>query len=236
MSSNFSYLIAGLIVGVFLFFLLSQNQTETNGEPAPTALPTSTPISPRTILSGIQDLDELITIRIDVALIELEVRDPAPLGCTYSAQHVARGVVEAGIDLAAIDEASIEKNMLGYPTKVTLPAPELSSCRIEYFRQYDRQGGGNAKCFGNNWEAMSEIGRHLAMEQILRHARDRDILAKSGRQAVNVVGGFISNLTGGNVQIESEEPSQKPVIPPSCHIDPPDDWALREDGEGWRRK
>ncbi len=236
MNAN-SQLIIGVLLGaVIMLFVLFVVQPEPAREPEPAADPTSTPVSPRTILSGIQALDELVTIRIDVALVELEVRDPAPLGCTYTAQHVAKGVVEAGIDLAAIGETSIEKNFLGYPTKVTVPSPKLTSCRIEYFRQYDQQGGGSAKCFGDNWEAMSEIGRHLAMEQFVIHAMDRNILERAGRRAIYEVGGFVSNLTGGNVHIESEDPPEVPAIPSSCSVDLPDNWVQRADGSGWRRE
>ncbi len=218
-----------------LVFLVILFQTESNNDSQPIAHPTSTPVSYRTILSGIQSLDELITLRVDVALVELEVRDPASLGCTYTAQHVARGVVEASVNLAEINEERIEKNVFGYPTKVTVPAPKISSCHLDYFRQYDQRGGGTAKCFGDNWDAMSQIGEHIAMEQFVIHALEKDILERAGRQAVYVVGSFVNNLTGGNVQIEHEEIPEEPFIPPSCKIEHPDNWEQRDDDNGWRR-
>ena len=202
----------------------------------PTQTPTITPIPPRIILSGIQALGDLITVKIDVAIVDVEVRDPAPLGCTYSAQHVAKGVVEAGISLTAIDEDNIQRNVFGYPEKVIAPAPTIFSCRIEDFRQYDRQGGGTASCFGNNWDSMGDIGRHLAMDLFVQDALDRDILERAERQASLVLTNQIQDLIGGRVEIEFEEAPDEPIIPDSCRVEPPKNWVPHDDNKrDWRR-
>ena len=202
----------------------------------PTSTATITPIPPRIILSGIQTLGKLITIEKEIALVDIEVRDPAPLGCAYTAQHLARGVIEVGIDLTAFDEDSIHRNFVGLPVKITAPSPAISSCRIEYFRQYDKQGGGTASCFANNWDAMSDIGRHLAMKEFLKEAQTEEIVERAQNQAALVLRGFISDLTGSRVEIEFEAAPEEPVIPQSCQIDPPADWERRDDSNGWRRK
>ena len=209
--------------------LIGNNNSATQIEP------TRTPIPPGAILSSILELGQLITIRQEFATVDLEVRDPAPLGCTYTAQHVAKGVVEAGVDLTAIDEASIRRNFFGYPEKVKVPSPTISSCRIEYFRQYDKQGGGTAKCYGNNWDAMSDIGRHLAMELFVREALEREILEIAEEQVSLVLGSSIRSLIGGHAQIEFDDSPEVPIIPPSCKIEPPANWEPREDGS-WGRK
>lgn len=232
---NFSQVISvialALVTIALAAFLLPQfrnNNVTTQIEP------TRTPVPLGALLSSILELGQLITIRQEFAAVDLEVRDPAPLGCTYTAQHVAKGVVEAGIDLTAIDEASIQRNFFGYPEKVNVPSPAISSCRIEYFRQYDKQGGGTAKCFGNNWDAMSEIGRHLAMELFVREALERDILEITKEQVSLVLDSSIRDLIGGQVQIVFEDPLEHPIIPQSCKIKPPVNWKPREDGS-WRR-
>ena len=223
-------LLALILIVLIAIFL---PQVENNN--APTQIePTRTPVPPGAILSSIQELGQLITIRQEFAFVDLEVRDPAPLGCTYTAQHVAKGVVEAGIDLTAIGEASVQRSFLGYPEKVKVPSPAISSCRIEYFRQYDKQGGGTAKCFGNNWDAMNDIGRHLAMEILVKEAIEREILEKVEEQVSLVMGSAIRILVGGNALIEFEAAPETPLIPPSCKIDPPANWVRREDGS-WRR-
>ncbi len=218
----------------------------------PTSTPTNTPIPPRIILSGIQPLGNLIAVEMDLAFVEIEVRDPAPLGCIYTAQHVARGVIEAGVDLTAIDEDSIQRGFLGNLEKVKIPSPTISSCRIEFFRQYDRRGGGTASCFGNNWDAMSDIGRHLAMQEFVdyalqkgdyeaqedgQNARGDNILERAERQARIVLRSFISEITGSRVEIEFEDSPEDPIIPPSCQIDPPANWVQHDEDNkrDWRR-
>ena len=229
-------------------FTLTPTPTYTPTDTATfTSTPTITPIPPRIILSGIQTLGQLVTVRQELAFVDIEVSDPAPLGCRYTAQHVAKGVIEAGVDLSAIDEDSIQRNSSGNLQKVKVPSPAISSCRIEHFRQYDRRGGGTASCFGNNWDAMSDIGRHLAMDQFVaealgrvaqdgeNEAKEDNILEKAEKQAALVLRSFISDLTGSRVEIEFEDPTAEPVIPASCQVDRPANWERRDDGNGWRR-
>ena len=201
----------------------------------PTSTATITPIPPRIILSGIQTLGKLITIEKEIAIVDIQVRDPAPLGCAYTAQHLARGVIEVGIDLTAFDEDSIHRNFVGLPVKITAPSPVISSCRIEFFRQYDKQGGGTASCFANNWDAMSDIGRHLAMKEFLVEAQTEEIMERAQNQAALVLRSFISDLIGSRVEIEFEDAPEEPIIPQSCEIDPPANWEIRDDQSGWRR-
>lgn len=231
-SSQVISVIALALVAIALAaFLLPQFR---NSNAATQIEPTRTPVPYGALLSNILEIGHLITIRQEFAAVDLEVRDPAPLGCTYTAQHVAKGVVEAGIDLTAIDEDNIQRNLFRYPVKVNVPSPAISSCRIEYFRQYDKKGGGTAKCFGNNWDAMSEIGRHLAMELFVSEALERDILEITEEQVSLVLGSSIRNLIGGQVQIVFEDRLEDPIIPQSCKIKPPANWEPREDGS-WRR-
>ncbi|MCE2471740.1 MAG: DUF4230 domain-containing protein [Anaerolineae bacterium] len=194
----------------------------------PTSTATITPIPLRIILSGIQTLGKLITIEKEIAIVDIQVRDPAPLGCAYTAQHLARGVIEVGIDLTAFDEDSIHRNFVGLPVKIIAPSPAISSC--------DKQGGGTASCFGNNWDAMSDIGRHLAMEEFLVEAQTEEIMERAQNQAALVLRSFISDLIGSRVEIEFEAAPEEPVIPQSCEIEPPANWEIRDDGNGWRRK
>lgn len=204
--------------------------------PTDTATPTVTPISPRTIMSGIRSLGRLITVEQQFAIVDIVVRDPAPLGCAYTAQHIAKGVIEAGIDLFAMDEGNVQRNLFGYPEKVIAPYPAISSCRIEYFSQYNRRGGGTASCFANNWDAMSDIGRHLAMEQLVKEASDSDILERAEWQTTLVLNNFLSELIGRRIEIEYQDAPAEMIIPPSCRVDPPANWVPHDQNKvNWKR-
>ncbi len=202
--------------------------------PFPTATSTLTPIPPHTILSGIRAQAKLITMQMELALVDLKVRNPASRACAYTAKHVAEGVFEAGIDLSAIDENSVDYHLFGNSYTLRMPAPVLSSCRIEFFRQYDKLGGGTAVCFHNNWSAMSDIGRHLSMEALVQEALERRILEKAQQQATYVLGDLVRELTGRNVHIEYAEAPDEPLIPSSCRLDLPPGWEQDSEG-GWKR-
>ena len=201
--------------------------------PFPTATPTMTPISPRTILSGIRAQAKLITFQMELAVVEMKVINPASRACAYSAKHVAEGVIEAGINLSAIDENSIDYRLFGNSYTLRMPAPVLSSCRIEFFRQYDKRGGGTAVCFHNNWSAMSDIGRHLSMDALVQEALERRILEKAQQQATYVLGDLVRELTGRSVHVKFEKMPEVPLIPSSCQLSPPADWDKDDEG-GWK--
>ena len=130
-----------------------------------------------------------------------------------------------------------------------MPSPALTSCYIEEIEQYDRQGGGTASCFGNNWEAMKDIGKHLAMERLREEAlgqlpRDAEsespresILARAERQAAIVLRSFISDLTGQQVDIEFMDPPENPEHPRACTVAPPPNWERHQpdNDRDWRR-
>ncbi|MDE2820869.1 MAG: DUF4230 domain-containing protein [Chloroflexota bacterium] len=202
----------------------------------PTSTATITPLPPRTILSNIRAQAKLITMQMELAIVELTVRNPASRACAYSAKHVAEGVIEAGIDLTAIDEDDIEHKRTLFDSfyEVSAPAPAISSCRIEFFRQYEKQGGGTAVCFHNNWSAMSDIGRHLAMDALVQDALERGILEQAWQQAEIALGDFARKLTGGNVDIKFEKALNEPLIPDSCRLDVPNGWIQDYEG-GWKR-
>ncbi len=219
----------------------------------PTATATSTPpntaIPLQVIASNIQSLGQLVTARQEHVVVGLEVHDPALLGCLYTTRHVAKGVFEAGIDLTAVDADNIHRHLFGQLWKVTVPSPALTSCYIEEIEQYDRQGGGTASCFGNNWEAMKDIGKHLAMERLREEAlgqlpRDAEsespresILARAERQAAIVLRSFISDLTGQQVDIEFMDPPENPEHPRACTVAPPPNWERHQpdNDRDWRR-
>lgn len=197
----------------------------------PTATPTITPIPPSRILKGIQESGQLITIKAKMAGVGLEVLYRGHINCEYSAKHAAVGVIEAGIDLEAIGEDSIAYNVSENSYSIIVPAPAMSSCRIEEIDQYIKLGGGTVTCFANEWMDMEDIARHLAMKRFVREAREDDILRQAGDQATYVLGNLIRELTGSRVDIEFADAPDEPVLPESCEPGLPLGWRHNEDGK-----
>ena len=209
--------------------------------PMPT--PTNTAIPRSVIMEGIQELGRLITITQGMADVALEVRYPAAgrVGylagaCEYVAKHVAFGVIEAGIDIDAIGEENIQHKLglFDHSYTVTIPAPTISSCRIEQIDQFLRQGGGTPNCFANEWLAMQDIAKHLAMNRFVGEALEDDILERAGEHAEFVLGNLLRELTGSSVDIVFDEAPAEPLIPKSCQPLLPAGWSLDEQGN-WRK-
>lgn len=198
----------------------------------PTATPTNTPIPPSRILKGIQERGQLITIKAEMADVGLEVRYRGHINCEYSAKHAAVGVVEAGIDLEAINEESITYNFSENSYSIIVPAPAMSSCRIEEIDQYIKLGGGTATCFANEWMDMEDIARHLAMKRFVQEALEDDTLERAGKHAEFILGNLIRELTGSRVHIEFADAPDEPILPESCQPRLPLGWRQNEE-EKW---
>ena len=98
----------------------------------PTMIPTSThidtPMPPATILKGIRDSGQPITIKAELAAVGLEVRNRGNIACDYvPAKHAAVGDIEAGANLEAIDEESIDYSFLSNTHAIIVPAPAKTS-------------------------------------------------------------------------------------------------------------
>ena len=102
----------------------------------PTATPTSTP-TPIPVLQHIQAMGQLVVISAELARgdIHVAISDGA---CSHGANHVAQGVIEAGIEFSVIDEDDIEGDFFSASYTIQLPPPELTSCRMEYIRPIRR--------------------------------------------------------------------------------------------------
>jgi len=169
-----------------------------------------------------------------MAEIRIEVIYRGHLNCEYSAKHAAVGVIEAGVDLEAIDEDSIMHDDSNDTYTIVVPAPAISSCRIEEIDQYIQEGGGTATCFANEWMDMEEIARHLAMKRFTQEVLEDETLDRAGKQAEFFLGNLIRELTSSRVHVVFAKAPDEPIIPESCQPKLPLGW--RQDDEGrWIR-
>lgn len=187
----------------------------------------------RTIVNSIQPLGQLVTLSVEVAHANVNVKASTSL-CGYEANHVSQSVIEAGIDISDIDEDSIHYDEEEDSFTVKAPTPAITSCRNEYFDQYAKSGGGTATCFDDFWDDMSIIGRRISMDRFVQDALESGILQRAENQATIVLGNFISAVTGSKVHIEYDEVPEEPFVPMSCHLDLPPGWEKDSEG-GWKR-
>jgi len=186
--------------------------------------------STQTLLSNIQPLGQLISVSVELAKadIDVSIQQGALDACSYSANHVAQGAIEAGIDLMLIGEEDIQD--AGDILRITLPAPELLSCRVDYIRQYERSFTGCSV----DWDEARLLAQYIALTEFRDDAVEAGILQRAEREANTVIGTFLTFVTGRTVEIEfSPVASSSSRFPESCNPQPPDGWAFDETLNSW---
>jgi hypothetical protein len=86
-------------------------------------------ITTRTIVQGIQPLGQLVSVSAQLAKADIYVGvgQGALNACGFSANHVAEGAVEAGIELTGIGETDVVFDPVRQVYIVTVPSPQLTS-------------------------------------------------------------------------------------------------------------
>lgn len=175
-------------------------------------------------------MGQLVVISAELARgdIHVAVNDGA---CSHGANHVAEGVIEAGIDFTAIDEENIERQFLTGNYTIELPPPVLTSCRMEYIRQYE----GSFTLCGANWDTVRMLAQYQAMSDFVNRAVETGILQRAEDHASTIVGSFVSGLTGSKALIKFEQDNGEVELPLSCKPELPRGWQFNEESGSWSR-
>jgi hypothetical protein len=197
------------------------------GGPPPRASVTST----QTLVQGIQPLGQLVSVSTQLAKADIAVgiQQGVLNTCGFSANHVAQGAVEAGIDLTQIEEDDIRFDTVRSVYVVTVPAPQLTSCRVDYIRQYDR----STTACTVDWDEARLLASYTALIDFRDDAVEGGILNRAENETRLVLGNFIKLVTGSSVEIVFDE-TQQP-LPPSCQPALPDGWFQDPATGGWTR-
>lgn len=188
--------------------------------------------SSRTIVNSVQPLGQLVSVSAQLAKADIGVAvSQGPLNaCAFSANHVAQGTVEAGIDLTLIDEADVTYDETTDTYTVTLPAPQLTSCRVDYIRQYDR----SASVCVIDWDEARLLANYLALTEFRDDAIEGNVLERARRETILVITNFVAVLTGSNVEVIFAEPEDGVTpLPPSCEPDIPAGWVFDPPTNTW---
>jgi len=199
--------------------------------------PVANVISTQTIVTGIQPLGQLVSVssQLAVADIEVNVSQGALNACAFGANHVVQGAVEAGIDLTQLTEENIRYDSERDMYVITIPPPQLTSCRVDYIRQYER----SFTTCNVDWDEARLIAQYLTLIQFRDTAVEGGILRRAESETRLVLGNFIRLVTGSEVEIvftdsslSTDEPDS--LYPPSCSPDMPAEWSITPNGE-WVR-
>jgi hypothetical protein len=197
--------------------------------------PTVQVVSTDTIVTGLQSMGQLVSVSAQVAKADIGIS--ANMGglnlCGHSANHVAQGAIEAGIDITRITEGSIQYSEETNTYTITLPAPVITSCRIDYIRQYERNGG-NLTC-GIDWDNVRLLANYVALEEFAQDMLDGGILERAESETTTVMQSFVNALTGSEVVIRYAETDGTVVLPSSCQPQIPPGWELNAETGDWIR-
>lgn len=185
----------------------------------------------QTLVQGIQPLGQLVSVSAQLAKADISVgiQQGVLNTCGFSANHVAQGAVEAGINLTGITEDDVRYDEASNTYFVTVPAPQVTSCRVDYIRQYDR----SATACNVDWDEARLLASYTALIDFRDDAIEGGLLNRAETETRLVLGNFIGTVTGSNVQIIFDETTQP--LPPSCQPPSPTGWFIDPATGGWTR-
>lgn len=195
--------------------------------PTSTATATATPIP---IFLHIRDMGQLVVISVELARADIHVGINSGL-CSHGADHAAQTVIEAGIDFGRIEKEDISYDYGSDSYTLQLSPPSLTSCRMDYIRQYDNS---HTWC-GVNWDMVRLLGQAQSMQAFVDRSLDSGILERAEAQATTLLGTFISALTGNKAHIAYAEHDAELELPLSCQPDIPNGWQFDNESGAWSR-
>ena len=196
---------------------------------------TATVVPTRTIVNKLQPLGQLVTISAEVAQADImvSVNTGGINLCGHSANHVAQGVVEAGVDIAEIGEESVSYAEDTDTYILTLPAPGITSCRIEYIRQYERNSPP-VPC-SIDWDSLRLLAQYEATTLFAADTLQAGILDRAKREATLLMQSFVSALTDSKVEVVYTQSDESPALPPSCQPQLPRGWRFNDEQNNWAK-
>ncbi len=194
--------------------------------------PVASVISTQTIVTSIQPMGQLVSVSAQLAKadIAISIQQGALDSCSFSANHVAQGAVEAGIDLTKVSEGDIQYDEATNTYTVMLPPAQLTSCRIDFIRQYDR----SLTVCAVDWDEARLLANYEAVNQFRTDSLEGGITDRAEQEARVTLGNFIHALTGATVNIVFKE-STATVLPTSCTPDIPAGWVLDAASHTWSK-
>jgi len=198
------------------------------GKPASAAV-----VSTQTIVQGIQPLGELVSVSVQLAKADVKVSvSTGVLGAgSYSVNHVVQGAVEAGVDLTKIGPDNLGYDAAKDRYTLIVPEPALTSCRIDYIRQYD----WSATLLNVDWDEARLMANYMALIDFRDDAIKGGILERAEAETQLVLGNFVRAVSGHPVDIVFQKP-ETPVTPASCEPDPPAGWVYFPDRNVWNKQ
>jgi hypothetical protein len=185
----------------------------------------------QTIVTSIRAMGQLVSVSAQMAKADIDVSIQQGVfgASSFSASHAAQGAVEAGIDLTQLTPEDIVYDEIADKYTITLPAPQLTSCRVEFIRQY----ASSFNLVPVDRDEARQLAQYVALIDFREDALEGGILTRAEEQAALVFGNVVETITGHSTQIEFRDPEGSPLLPPSCEPDTPGAWHYDPETRSW---
>ncbi len=217
---NIKYAIVLLIVFLIINFLTPFTTSVSNllDRLAPSA--TADVISSQAIISSLRGIGRLVTVTSDPHTREVHIGVKQGFAglTSYGANHVAEGIIEAGIDFTKIRTNGLRCEDT---CTLTVPHPTITNCTITRLRQTEQSFAIGRR----DWELLEELGRYEAIQLFIDDVKELDILDKAKEETEIVLGEFVSGITGKLVDVQFQSEPDSLVNGDTCQPDSPFGWT-----------
>lgn len=222
---NVKYAILLLIVFLIINFLtpITSSISSLLDRLAPPA--TAEVVSSQAIISSLRGIGRLVTVTSDPHKREVHIGVKQGFrGLTsYGANHIAEGIIEAGIDFTRIRSNGLRCEDT---CTLTVPHPTITNCTITRLRQTEQSFAIGSR----DWELLEELGRYEAIQLFIDDVKELDILDKAKEETEIILGEFVSGIIGKLVDVQFESEPNTLVTGDTCKPDQPFGWT-KVDGE-----
>ena len=199
--------------------------------PTYTPFPTPTPIPPAVIIQHIEDQAQLVVVQNEMANPSFHVGVNVG-ACSHGGDFIAHGVIEAGIDLDEIDEDSVTYNSNSQTYTLTLPAPELTSCRIEYIRLIKV----SFSMCNPDWDRARTLAEVQVMREFVDESLEDGLLEEAEERSDLILGDFVRTFTGKRVNVTFEKQGRNPRRDASCSNFSTGSWHYSKAQNFWQER
>ncbi|MCY3833727.1 MAG: DUF4230 domain-containing protein [Chloroflexi bacterium] len=200
--------------------------------PVPTATntPTPTPLPPAFIIQRMETQSQLVVVKDEVAKRNFHVGVKDGL-CSHGGDFTAQGVIEAGIDFDEIDDESVTYNSRSQTYTLKLPAPEFTSCRIEYIRLVEN----SFSMCNPDWDRARTLAEVQVMRDFVAQSLEDGLLEDAAERSELILGDFVRTLTGKRVQVTFEKQRSSPKRDASCRPSAGGGWHYNRVKNVWEK-
>ena len=198
--------------------------------PTLTSTPTPTLIPPALIIQQMESQAQLVVVKNEITRRNFHVGVDDGL-CSHGGDFTAQGVIEAGIDFDDINADSVSYDSRSQTYTLKLPAPEFTSCRIEYIRLIKN----SFSMCNPDWDRARRLAEVQVMNEFVDESEEDGLLVEARDNTELILGEFVRNFTGKPVNVEFAKQKSSPKLDASCRPRASGGWRYNRFKNEWEK-